>query len=405
MLADAGFRRYLAARFLATLAIQMLGAAVAFQVWLLRREPLDLGLLGLSQFLPIALLSLFAGHVADRFDRRLVLLASDVLFALGAAALVAVSLAPSASVRWFFAIFVALGIGRAFYGPSGTALLSAVVPREHLAGAVAWQSTSWQLAAIAGPAAGGGLYAAAGPVVVHALSAAGFAVAALLVWTLSPRASEAPAPAREPPREAFFAGVRYVRRTRLLLGSITLDFFAVFLGGATALIPVYATEVLGVGAFGAGALRAAPGVGAGVAALWLAVRPLSGRAGPRMLAGVALFGAATIAFGLSRSTPLSLAALFVLGAADMVSAVVRGTLLQQVTPDRLRGRVSAVNLVFIGASNELGEFESGTLAAWIGAVPCVVAGGVGTLVVVAAWLALFPELRRIDRLEDLRPDG
>jgi MFS family permease len=396
------FRFYLAARFLATVSIQMLGTAVAFQVYALRHRTMDLGLLGLSQFGPIAVLSLFAGHLADRVDRRAVLFVTDLLFAASAVGLWLLSRQASSSVTAIFLVFVVIGIARAFYGPAGSALLPTLVAREQLPSAVAWQSASWQLAAISGPAFGGTLYAATGgPLVVYVVSTLGFSVGAVLLAGITRRAIERRATIAS--LSELLAGLRYIARYRLMLGSITLDFVAVFLGGATALLPAFATDVLHVGAFGLGVLRAAPAVGAGVTAGWLALRPLGGRSGPKMLIGVAVFGAATIVFGLSRSFTLSLAALVVLGAADMVSAVVRSTLIQTATPDEVRGRVSAVNLVFVGASNELGEFESGTLAAWIGAVPCVVVGGVGTLAVVGLWTWLFPSLRRINRLEDVRP--
>ncbi len=395
------FRFYLGARFLATTAIQMLGTAVAFQIYAITREPLDLGFLGLSQFLPIAVLSIFAGHLADRVDRRAVLFVSDLVFTVAAGALFLLARGGAPNVSLVFAIFVVLGIARAFYGPAGSSLLAALVPREQLVGAVAWQSASWQLAAIAGPSLGGTLYALTSPATVYAISTIGFALGAILLAGIRKRPIVGTREAAS--LKTLFAGVRYVAKQRLLLGSITLDFFAVFLGGATALLPMFATDVLHVGAGEAGAMRAAPAIGAGLAAAFLAVRPLGRRAGPKMLIGVAIFGFATVVFGLSRSLPLTIVSLVVLGAADMISAVVRGTLIQTATPDALRGRVSAVNLVFIGASNELGEFESGTLAAWIGAVPCVLVGGVGTLLVVALWTLLFPSLRGIDRAEDVRP--
>jgi MFS family permease len=406
VLSSRDFRFYLAARFLATTAIQMLGTAVAFQVYALTKRSLDLGLLGLSQFLPIAVFSLIAGHVADRVDRRAVLFVADVVFALCAIALWWMSKLESPAVWAIFAVFFVIGVARAFYGPAGSSLLPSLVPREHVSSAVAWQSASWQMASIGGPAMGGGLYAmTSSPTIVYIVSTIGFVIGAFLLAGIRAR----PAPLSGVAGKGgitlstLLAGVRYIRRHQILLGSITLDFFAVFLGGATALLPVFATDILHVGAGGLGALRAAPAIGAGITAGFLAIRPLGSRAGPKMLWGVAVFGIATIVFGLSRNFMLSLLALGILGAADMVSAVVRGTLTQTATPDSVRGRVSAVNLIFIGASNELGEFESGTLAAWIGAVPCVIVGGAGTLVVVAAWTWLFPVLRKIERVEDVAP--
>jgi MFS family permease len=312
----------------------------------------------------------------------------------------------SPAVWAIFAVFFVIGVARAFYGPAGSSLLPSLVPREDVSSAVAWQSASWQMASIGGPAMGGGLYAmTSSPTIVYIVSTVGFVIGAFLLAGIRAR----PAPLAVAGKNGgislstLLAGVRYIRRHQILLGSITLDFFAVFLGGATALLPVFATDILHVGAGGLGALRAAPAIGAGITAGFLAIRPLGRRAGPKMLWGVAIFGIATIVFGLSRNFMLSLLALGILGAADMVSAVVRGTLTQTATPDSVRGRVSAVNLIFIGASNELGEFESGTLASMIGAVPCVIVGGAGTLLVVAAWTWLFPVLRKIERVEDVAP--
>lgn len=384
--------------------MQMLGVAVYFQVWALTHRTLDLGLVGLSEFLPIFILSAVAGSVADRVDRRFVLFASDLVFVVCGVALCLISASKVPSVVAIFGVLVLAGIGRAFYGPSGSSLLPSLVTREQLANGVAWQSASWQLASIGGPGLGGAIYGMTGkPGPVYVISTVGFAVAGVLLSGIRARAkSNEKKPAS---LEEVLAGFRYVFRHRVLLGSLALDFFAVFLGGATALLPVYATDVLHVGAGGLGVLRAAPSIGAAITAGWLALHPLGRRSGAKMLVCVAVFGAATIVFGLSRSLPLTIAALVVLGASDMVSAVVRGTLVQAATPDPMRGRVSAVNLIFIGASNELGEFESGTLASWIGAVPCVVVGGIGTLLVVLAWTVFFPEIRDIDRLEDVTPPG
>ena len=396
------FRYYLAGRFLATMAVQMLGTAVAFQIYELTHSTLDLALVGLAQFAPIAVLSLWAGQVADRRDRRLVLLGSDAVFALCSLALWALSSTPSPSSRAVLLVLVCLGVGRCFYGPSGSALLPMLVSREQIANAVAWQSASWQLASISGPFLGGVVYGITkGPGPVYALATGIFAMAGVLLLRIRARPKAEAALVRTSGQ--LLAGLRYVLRHRILSGTITLDFFAVFLGGATALLPVFAQDILHVGASGLGAMRAAPSLGAACTAGLLAFRPLGQRTGLKMLICVGIFGAATVGFGLSRSFGLSLVCLGVLGAADMVSAVVRGTLVQAATPDAMRGRVSAVNLVFIGASNELGEFESGLLASWLGAVNCVVFGGLGTLLVVGAWFVFFPQIRRIDRLEDVTP--
>jgi MFS family permease len=404
VLASRDFRAYAAGRFLATLAIQMQGAAVGYQVYAHTRSKIGLAYVGLVQFLPIATLSLGAGQLADRLDRRLILVACDVLFAAVAVGLYLLSRAPAPSFEAILVLLALSGVARSFYGPAGSALLPSLVPREHFTRAVSWHSTLWQIAAIAGPSIAGALYGAtggAGP--VYVATAALLGVSGALITGIQARpALRLRAPAT---LETALAGVRYVRRHKIVLGSITLDFFAVFLGGATALLPVYATDILGVGPDGFGVMRSAPAVGAGIMALYLAFRPMGRHAGLKMLAGVAVFGAATVVFGLSRSFPLTVAMLALLGAADMVSVVVRSTLIQAATPAEMRGRVSAVNMLFVGASNELGEFESGTLAEWLGAVPSVVVGGAGTLLVVLAWAWLFPGLRRVDRLEDVEPEG
>jgi MFS family permease len=404
VLASRDFRAYAAGRFLATLAIQMQGAAVGYQVYAHTRSKIGLAYVGLAQFLPIATLSLGAGQLADRLDRRLILVACDVVFAAAAVGLYLLSRSAAPSFGAILVLLALSGVARAFYGPAGSSLLPSLVPREHFTRAVSWHSTLWQIAAIAGPSLAGALYGAtgeAGP--VYLIAAVLLGASGLLITGIQARPGRSHrAPAT---LETALAGVRYVSRHKIVLGSITLDFFAVFLGGATALLPVYATDILHVGPHGFGVMRSAPAVGAGITALFLTVRPLGRRAGRKMLAGVAVFGAATVVFGLSRSFPLTVAMLAILGAADMVSVVVRSTLIQAATPEEMRGRVSAVNMLFVGASNELGEFESGALAEWLGAVPSVVIGGAGTLVVVLLWAWIFPGLRRVDRLEDVQPEG
>jgi MFS family permease len=352
------------------------------------------------QFLPFILLALPGGHVADRFDRRVVLLCTHAVHALSALLLLGLTLSGSRDVRGVYAVLVLFGAGRAFSSPAGGALVPLLVPREHFSNAVTWNSTAWQVATIVGPALGGLLYGAGGPSLVYGLSAGLAALAFLFVLSLSIRPGHRDS---EPVTlHSLMAGFRYVWSQRLLLGSISMDLFAVLLGGAVALLPIYAKEILAVGPWGLGLLRSAPAAGAACMAVALAFHPLQRRAGQKLFVGVAVFGLATLVFGVSRNVWLSLLALFVLGAADMVSVVVRATLEQLATPDDMRGRVSAVNGMFIGASNELGEFESGITAKLLGTVPAVVAGGVGTLVVVAAWARLFPELRAVDRLEDAK---
>ena len=281
--------------------------------------------------------------------------------------------------------------------PASQALLAGLVPKDVFPNAVAWSSSAWQTSTIAGPALGGLLYAS-GPMVVFGFAAAAFSIAAGSTIRIAPRA---PNGRREKPSlDTVLAGIRFIRSRPAILGAISLDLFAVLLGGATALLPIYARDILATGPWGLGLLRAAPAVGAALMALLLAHRPLTRKSGRIMFAAVAMFGLSTIGFGLSASLPLSMAFLFVLGASDMVSVFVRLTLVQHDTPDEMRGRVSAVNSVFIGASNELGEFESGAIAALIGPVASVVVGGVGTLVVAVTWARLFPDLWRRDRLTD-----
>ncbi|KYF64257.1 MFS transporter [Sorangium cellulosum] len=395
------FRVYAAARLLATTAYQMQSVAVGFQVYDLTRDPLALGYVGLAQFLPIAGLSLAAGHTADRFDRRGILAVCYFTSSLAALALFLLARSPTPDLTAIYAVLVLLGTVRAFQGPAGSSLLPALVPAAHFQNAATWQSTLWQVGAIGGPSLGGllyGVWRAPAPVYL----AASLALAAACASLLAVRARTGRMEKRPPSLSTALAGLRYVYRKKILLASISLDFAAVFLGGAVALLPIYATDVLRVGPQGFGLLRAAPAAGAGLMAVLLAFRPIRRRAGRKMLFCVGLFGLATVVFGLSHSFPLSLIALTVIGATDMVSVVVRMTLEQLATPPEMRGRVSAVNMVFVGASNELGELESGTLARLIGTVPTVVLGGLGTMAVVLLWGWLFPELREVDRLEDTR---
>ena len=397
------FRFYAAARFLATVAVQMQSLAVGFQVYALTHRKIDLAYVGLAQFLPIISLSIVAGQLADRVDRRAILMACDIVFAGCAVALFVLARSPAPSLAAILTVLALLGAARAFYGPAGSSLLPSLVPREHFPNAVTWQSTLWEIAAIGGPSLGGAVYGIAGaPAPVYLTCAIVLVIAGVLVLGIRNKGDRLD---RKPATLATaLAGVRYVMSHKILLGCISLDFFAVFLGGASALLPVFATDILEVGPRGLGVLRAAPAVGAGLTAILLAFRPLSGRSGAKMLTAVGVFGVATIVFGLSHSFLLSVAALAITGAADMVSVVVRSTLIQQATPPEMRGRVSAVNLMFIGASNELGEFESGTVAEALGAVPAVLFGGAGTIVVVLLWAFNFPQIRQVDRLEDVKPE-
>ncbi len=404
VLALRDFRLFVATRFLAVVAYQMVGVAVGWQIYDLTRAPLYLGYAGLAEFLPAFLLALPAGQAADRFDRRL-LLAFCLLGQWSAAlALLVLAVRPAPAVTAIFAVVALTGMARAFLAPATQSLLPRLVPLEVFPRAVALSSTVMKVASIAGPALGGLLYVW-GPAAVYAAAAVLTATAMWSATRLRARPARSTATGIAAAKGAegldgLLAGVRYVWSRKDILGAVSLDLFAVLLGGATALLPVYARDILHVGPAGLGLLRGAPSIGAAAMALVLARRPLERAAGVKLFAAVVVFGLATIVFGLSRSFMVSLAALAVLGAADMVSVVVRQTLVQLRTPDAMRGRVSAVNWVFIGASNELGEFESGLTAAWFGTVPAVVLGGLGTLAVAALWAWRFPELRRVDGLAD-----
>ena len=391
------FARYQIARFFIVAALEMQSVAVGWQVYDITHRALDLGLVGLAQFLPGVLLFLVAGHAADRHDRRRLLNICYSGFVVCSALLLALTVRGWRSVNLIYLVLFVLGVVRCFNWPASRALLPQLVPMEYFSKAVAWNASTFQAATILGPAVGGVLYAlTGGPAAVYASSALLSAIA--LAATLRIRSRSQTRPAEEMTLPTMMAGFHYVWREKVVLGSISLDMFAVLLGGAVALLPVYASAILKTGPWGLGLLRSAPGVGAAMMAIFLARRPIRGRAGMIMLGCVAGFGVFTILFGVSRSLMLSLVALLLVGATDMVSVIIRATLVQVATPDAMRGRVNAVDMLFIGASNELGEFESGLTAHWFGTVPAVVLGGVGTLCVIALWAWLFPELRNADRL-------
>jgi MFS family permease len=380
--------------------------AVGWQVYSIRHDPLDLGLVGLSQFLPFIPLVLIAGHAADRFNRRTILAACYSIQVVCALLLLAFTLKGLHVVWPVFAVMVLFGIARAFSMPSSQAIVPTLVPIESFGNAVALSSSSFQVATIAGPTLGGVLYLA-GPQTVYAIVAVLLASAAVLMSLANVRrvnvaaaaelASKVPEAATSESWHAVLEGLRFVRSRPVVLGAISLDLFAVLLGGATALLPAYARDVLHVGPTGLGLLRTAPGVGAALTAIVLAFTPMARHVGRWMFGGVALFGVATIIFGLSHIFLLSLFALLLLGLGDMASVYIRHMLVQLETPNAIRGRVSAVNGVFIGASNELGEFESGFTAAWFGLVPAVVIGGIATLLITLLWMRLFPTLSKVDR--------
>ncbi len=401
-LAYPDFRRFALGRFVATVVWQMLGVAVGWQVYATTRDPLDLGLVGLAQFLPFFVLVLPGGQLADRTDRRIVMLIAYVIDAACIAVLIGFSLSGSRDVMWVFVAMALLGAARALWMPAGQAMVVNLVPSSVFPSAVALNSMLFEVAVIAGPALGGLIYALGesrqlpfGALLVYLVALALMAIVIALFVAIRPR------PMTRVSTSASWGelteGLRFVFRRRTVLGAISLDLFAVLFGGATALLPMFAADILKVGPEGLGILRTAPGVGAALVAIWLARRPISQHVGLWMFGGVAVFGLATVVFGLSTSFWLSVAALVCLGAGDMVSVFVRHLLVQLETPDEIRGRVSAVSAMFIGASNELGEFESGLTASWWGPVRAVTYGGLACLVVVATYLKLFPELRRLDR--------
>jgi MFS family permease len=397
-----GFRLYQIARFCIVFCTEMQSVAVGWQVYEITHRPLDLGLTGLAQFLPSVLLFLVAGHVTDRFNRKHLLTICYAGFAVCSALLLLTALGIerlhlTGSVTPIFAILFLLGAVRCFSMPASRALLPQLVPEEQFQSAVAWNSSIFQFATILGPAMGGVLYAAfRGPAPVYATAL--FAGAIAMLATTQIQVNQPPRARERFSLNTVFAGFAYIWQHKLVLGSISLDLFAVLLGGAVALLPVYAKEILATGPWGLGMLRSAPGIGAAFMAVLIAYKPIRRRAGATMLWCVAGFGVFTIVFGLSHNIVLSMISLFFVGAADMVSVVVRGVLIQVETPDEMRGRVNAVDMIFIGASNELGEFESGLAAQWFGAVPAVVLGGLGAVLVTAVWAWMFPELRRADSL-------
>ena len=399
------FVSYTLARFFIVLALEMQSVAVGWKVYEITKRPLDLGYVGLAQFLPGFVLFLFAGHAADLFDRRKLLMWVYGGFALCSALLLVINRQAPTSVQWIYVVLVLLGIVRCFSFPVSRAILPHLVPAEHFSNAVAWNASTFQIATIAGPALGGIAYALFhGPAAVYITAVAVSILSVVMTFRIHPLAPSADPVEKEPGVKepisvhTVLAGFGFIWEKKLILGSISLDMFAVLLGGAVALLPIYAREILRTGPWGLGLLRSAPGVGAALMAIAVAHYPIRRRAGLTMLMCVAAFGALTIVFGISHSLLLSLAALFLLGASDMVSVIIRATLVQVATPDEMRGRVNAIDFLFIGVSNELGEFESGLTAQWFGTVNAVVLGGIGTLLVIAIWTWLFPELRKADQL-------
>jgi MFS family permease len=386
--------RFVSARFLATLAAQIQLVAVGWQMYAITGDPLDLGLIGLSQFIPFVTLILPAGHAADHYNRSRIVTLCYVTEAVCAVVLLAMTLSGVRSTWPIFLAMVLLGGARAFSMPGAQSLLPNLVPPESFTRAVALNSSAFQVATVVGPALGGFLYLA-GPVVVYGSVLVLAIVAALLMVQVRGGSGHLNAQREPASLQTLLSGLRFVRSRPVVLGAISLDLFAVLLGGATALLPMFASDILHAGPNGLGLLRTAPGIGAALCAMIIAMSPITRHVGAWMFGGVAMFGVATIVFGVSTNFYLSMVALTVLGAADMVSVYVRHLLVQLETPDAIRGRVSAVSSVFIGASNELGDFESGLVAKWLGAVRAVVVGGIATLIVTGLWTRLFPVLWRM----------
>jgi MFS family permease len=391
------FRNYLFSRLLATIAAQMQGVAIGWQVYQITGSFTDLGYIGLAQFIPFVLLVLLAGQVADRHDRRIIINLCMVAQLIGSAILLVFTHSGLQAIWPVFLVLALLGSARAFAMPATKAVLINLVPVESFGSATAISSSTFQVATIAGPVMGGFLYLV-GPQAVYAVSLALLLIASLLMLRVHTRQerTENPAPLSW---QSAMEGLRFVKSRPVVLGAISLDLFAVLFGGSVAMLPAYARDVLHVGPEALGFLRTAPAAGAVFTASALAFYPIQRHVGRWMFGGVILFGMATIVFGISRDFWLSLSMLFLLGAGDMISVYIRQILIQFETPDALRGRVSAVSAMFIGASNELGEFESGMTAAWFGLIPSVVVGGAATLLVAAGWSALFPALRDADRFQ------
>ncbi|MBB5468030.1 MFS family permease [Paraburkholderia sp. CI2] len=390
------FQRFWCTRILSSLSFQMLAVAMGWHVYALTHSAFALGLVGLAQFLPMFLLTLVVGHVADRCDRRRIAAVCQSLESVAALLFAIGTFGGWISAPVIYVLAACVGASRAFESPAVGSLLPAVVPRGYLPKATAWATSANQTAQIAGPALGGLLYGI-GPGAAYLACTLTFAAAAASVWSIPLQmkpASRAPVTL-----ESIFSGIAFIRREPVILGALSLDLFAVLFGGATALLPIFARDVLHAGPLGLGLLRSGTAIGALAGTIWLAHFPLRNRPGAAMFGGVIAFGIATIVFGLSHQFLVSLFALMVLGASDTISVVVRLSLVQLRTPDEMLGRVSAVNSLFIGTSNQLGEFESGLTAGWWGAQPAVLVGGVATIAIALLWMRFFPELRHTRTLE------
>jgi MFS family permease len=400
------FRRYQTARLLVILGAEAQSVAVAWQIYQLTNSALLLGCTGLALFLPGIFFVLPAGHAADRYDRKTIIVTCYLVQAVCTGLLLYLSIHGISNILWIYAILFCIGGGRAFSGPASSAIQPQLVPKGSFVNAMTWGSAIFQIANISGPALGGLLFTITltgslarwnGAPIVYAVTLATMLAFVALVSTLRPRKEVTESKAFS--IQTMMDGARYVRHAKLLLGSISLDMFAVLLGGAVSLMPIFAKDILHAGPRGLGILRAAPAIGALCTSITLARRPIKHHAGKLMLTAVGIFGVATVVFGLSKSLPLSLVALFFIGASDNISVIIRQTILQLGTPPAMRGRVSAINWLFLGASNEFGEFESGLTARWFGAVRAVVFGGIASVCVTGLWSVFFPRLRNVDSLD------
>lgn len=389
-------RLLMVARISTTIAFQMLTIGVGWQIYAITKQPFYLGLVGLVQFLPMFLLTLVVGHVADRYNRKFIICLSQILESIGIFLLAYGSYSGWITKERILLILFFIGIANAFQGPPMQTILPNIVSKEHFAEAAALTASASQLAVIIGPGIGGALYSL-GPGVVYFIAGLLVLLTSIIVFFISMNKSLIKI---EPATiKSIFAGIAFIKKNPVILGAISLDLFAVLFGGATALLPVFAATILMVGPLGLGLLRSAPAVGALIMSVILARKPLKKKVGYTMFVAVIFFGISTIIFAISKSFILSLLVLAILGASDVISVVIRSTLVQMATPDNMRGRVSAVNLMFIGTSNQLGEFESGLTASWFGPVPAVVIGGIGTITVVLLWMRFFPEILHINKLE------
>lgn len=391
------FASFWLVRLLSTTSFQMLSVAIGWQMYTLTRDAFSLGLVGLAQFLPMVLLTLVVGQVADRFQRRRIVLLCLVTEGIIAAILLAGSLAHWLGREQILVIAALLGACRAFEGPTLSALLPELMPKPLLQQAISLSTTAGQTSQILGPSLGGLLYSF-GPAAVYSTATGALILASVLIFFI--RTEQEPRKSEPVSVQSLFTGIIFVYRNPMILGTISLDLFAVLLGGATALLPIYAQDILHTGPWGLGLLRTSPAIGALLMSVVLSYFPLQHKVGLKLFGALAVFGCATVVFALSTHLAVSLVALFLIGASDVISVVIRSSLVQLQTPDDMRGRVNAVNSLFIGTSNQLGEFESGTLAGFIGAVPAGVVGGLGTLAVAGIWMLLFPSLRRMRSLSE-----